>query len=114
MQDSKNRQSSLECADQEVKNWWARAQQDIIDFTQDIYTQALRKGIAKEVARAGHPEGLMKSRLYMNGTLRSFIHYCQLRKGEETQKEHREIAEGCVDAISGEFLAFRGICDESS
>jgi thymidylate synthase (FAD) len=59
------------------------------------------------------PEGLMQTRLYMNGTLRSFIHYCQLRTGVETQKEHREIAEACVEVIAGEFPAIKGICNDN-
>lgn len=103
MQDPANRQSSLWCSDQETKDWWDRVQVDIIHDCEDIYTQALRRGIAKEVARAVLPEGLMKSRLYMNGTLRSWIHYCELRTGIETQKEHRDLALECVEVISTIF-----------
>jgi thymidylate synthase (FAD) len=111
MQDPKNRQSSDWCTDEELKHWWESVQTDIMHDAQDVYEQAIRRGVAKEIARAVLPEGLMQTRLYMNGTLRSFIHYCQLRTGVETQKEHREIAEACVVAIAGEFPAIKGICD---
>lgn len=113
LQDHKNRQNSIEVEDQTEIEWWKWAQEEVIDVVQDLYTQALRRGIAKEVARALLPEGLMKTKLYMNGTLRSFIHYCQLRTGVETQKEHRNIAWGCVDAIGGEFSAIKGLCNDS-
>jgi len=113
LQDYANRQNSIEATDQSLIEWWKWAQEEVVDVVQDIYTQALRRGIAKEVARAILPEGLMETRIYMNGTLRSFIHYCQLRSGVETQKEHREIALDCVDAIAGEFPAIKGLCNDS-
>lgn len=112
LQDVKNRQNSLPCEDEELAKWWRDAQVDLIYSIEDIYEQAIRRGIAKEVARAVLSEGLMQTKLYMNGTLRSFIHYCQLRTGVETQKEHREVAQECVSAISTEFPAIKGLCND--
>lgn len=93
MQDTKNRQNSLETEDYFVKTWWDAAQKRAISDAYQLYTQALEQGIAKEQARVLLPEGLTETTLYMNGTVRSWIHYCQLRCGKETQKEHREVAE---------------------
>lgn len=107
MQDLENRQNSIWCTDDETRKWWDTVQVDIIHDIEDVYNQALRRGIAKEVARAILPEGLTKSRIYMNGTIRSWIHYCSkeygIRSGEETQKEHRDVALGCISAISEVF-----------
>lgn len=103
MQDPENRQNSTWCTDEETKTWWANRQIDILYDIEDIYNQALRRGIAKEVARAILPEGLTKSRIYMNGSLRSWIHYCEIRAGEETQKEHRDIALACIDELAKIF-----------
>ena len=112
LQDSTNRQNSIEATDQSDIEWWKWAQEEVVDVVQDLYTQALRRGIAKEVARSILPEGLMGTKLYMNGTLLSFIHYCQLRSGVETQKEHREIARACVKAIAGEFPAIKELISD--
>lgn len=93
LQDTKNRQNSIETDNSELKNNWDHLQKDIIVMTRYAYEWAIENGIAKEQARAVLPEGLTRSRMYMNGTLRSWIHYCELRMENGTQKEHREVAE---------------------
>jgi thymidylate synthase (FAD) len=102
-QDLKNRQSSLECSDNELTEEWKKVQTSVIQASEQAYRWALEKGIAKEVARCVLPEGLTPSRMYMNGTLRSWIHYIQLRSGNGTQKEHREVALACLEAIEPIF-----------
>jgi thymidylate synthase (FAD) len=102
-QDKKNRQNSIEMDDNELKDEWEQQQQDIVEKTQAAYQWAIDHGIAKEQARAVLPEGLTLSRLYMNGTLRSWVHYIQLRSGNGTQKEHREVALACAEAIKNIF-----------
>ena len=92
MQDLKNRQNSIETEDGQLQQDWADKQDQLLDMTKECYNWAIEKGIAKEQARAVLPEGLTQSRMYMNGTLRSWIHYCELRMENGTQKEHREIA----------------------
>lgn len=109
LQDHKNRQNSIDCADDTLQDEWGKIQQSVADAAQYAYSWALDKGIAKEVARAVLPEGLTPSRLYMNGTLRSWIHYIQLRSGNGTQKEHREIAVACAAAIEPIFPMIREI-----
>ena len=99
LQDTKNRQNSLEVEDDELQEWWRSAQQYISQISTDFYQQALDRGIAKEVARKVLPEGLTVSRMYMQGTLRSWVHYLQLRMGKETQKEHREVAFAIAECI---------------
>lgn len=99
MQDTKNRQNSTEIYDEDLKFWWDDKQSDVAAYTSAVYQQALERGIAKEVARSVLPEGLTPSRLYMAGTIRSWIHYIQLRSANGTQKEHREIAVMCKLAI---------------
>ena len=109
LQDHKNRQNSLECDDAQLSAEWSAKQQQIIDLSDEVYQWALEKGIAKEVARAVLPEGLTPSRLYMNGTLRSWIHYIKVRAVPGTQKEHREIAMECLQAIEPIFHLIRDI-----
>lgn len=97
MQDTKNRQNSLELDisnedDRFLSSEWIRKQQDIIRLAKETYTWAVNNGIAKEQARAVLPEGNMESRLYVNGTIRSWIHYIEVRTDPSTQKEHRELA----------------------
>ena len=92
LQDTKNRQNSIETDDKELTDWWVRAQLEVWGTADLVYREAINAGIAKEQARAVLPEGLTLSRLYMNGTLRSWIHFCELRMGNGTQKEHREVA----------------------
>ncbi len=103
MQDPTNRQSSTWCTDEDTRKWWDRVQLDIIHDCEDTYNQALRRGIAKEVARVLLPEGLTGSKIYMNGTVRSWIHYCEIRSGVETQKEHRDIALEAITEIAKVF-----------
>lgn len=99
LQDTDNRQSSLECNDIDVVAWWDKAQSYTYEHAVNTYNNALRHGIAKEQARALLPEGLTPTRLYMQGTLRSWIHYIQVRAGVETQKEHRIIAQGALEVL---------------
>ena len=103
LQDTKNRQNSIDTDNQSLKDNWQMYQQEIANITKKAYNWAIDHGIAKEQARAVLPEGMMESRLYMAGTLRSFIHYIQLRSGNGTQKEHREVALACVNAIAPVF-----------
>ena len=105
LQDTKNRQNSIELTEDhfDLQTRWIEQQNKIIDAVQDAYDWALENGIAKEQARAVLPEGMTVSRMYMNGTLRSWIHYIKLRSANGTQKEHQEIAIACADAISNIF-----------
>jgi len=103
LQDDKNRQNSIDTDDKELKRFWLEKQQHIIREAKAAYTWAIVNGIAKEQARAVLPEGLTVSRIYMNGTLRSYIHYIQLRSDNGTQKEHREIALACCKVIADVF-----------
>jgi len=103
LQDPKNRQNSVEVEDQQLQNEWYRAQQRVIYAAQREYQWAIANGIAKEQARAVLPEGLIESRLYMNGTLRSWIHFIELRSANGTQLEHQEVAKACAQAITAIF-----------
>ena len=103
LQDTKNRQNSVEIDNYELQEEWRGRQLLTIDYAKFQYEWAISKGIAKEQARAVLPEGLMESRLYMAGTLRSWIHYIQLRSANGTQKEHREVALECGKIISEVF-----------
>jgi len=104
LQDPKNRQNSIEMADDnEVINEFYAIQAKVLRAAKDAYEWAIRNSIAKEQARSVLPEGLTESRMYMNGTLRSWIHYIKLRSGHGTQKEHMEIAEACARAIKPIF-----------
>lgn len=114
LQDAKNRQNSVEVDDAELQVWWQEKQQLIASQTQLAYEAALERGIAKEVARAVLPEGLTPSRLYMAGPVRSWIHYIQLRAGNGTQKEHREIAVKCRDELLKVMPSLKEILDEIS
>jgi len=103
LQDTKNRQNSIETDNENLHDQWAYAQAAVEEQAKIAYQWALDNGIAKEQARAVLPEGITKSRLYMNGTLRSWVHYIQLRSANGTQKEHRDVALACVDAIEPIF-----------
>jgi thymidylate synthase (FAD) len=103
LQDTQNRQNSIETDDTLLATDWERAQKRAIYAAEREYKWALENGIAKEQARAVLPEGLTVSRLYMQGTLRSWVHYIELRSGPETQKEHRNIARACAGALAGIF-----------
>jgi thymidylate synthase (FAD) len=93
LQDVKNRQNSLETEDRYLAYWWEGAQRRVLQEAQFMYESALAKGIAKEQARKLLPEGMTESKMYMNGTLRSWMHYVDIRCDKATQKEHREVAE---------------------
>jgi len=119
LQDTKNRQNSIEMdiaddAHRQIAYQWENLQNDLLKRTKDVYTWALNKGIAKEQARAILPEGNTKSRMYMNGTLRSWVHYIQLRSGNGTQKEHRDVALACADAIQPIFPMIEEYIDGQS
>ena len=103
LQDEKNRQNSVDTNDAALKAWWDAKQKFIIDTVRQTYAEAIEKGIAKEQARAILPEGNTVSRLYMNGTLRSWIHFIDLRSGNGTQKEHMEVARECAKIIAEAF-----------
>lgn len=96
LQDNKNRQNSLETDDFDLTVWWTAAQKRMIDETQFLYGEALKRGIAKEQARALLPEGLTPSKLYVNGTMRSWITFLQARLDPSTQKEHRLVAQDAL------------------
>lgn len=104
LQDTKNRQNSIELSDEsELHHDWASKQQEVIDKATQVYNWAIDNGIAKEQARVVLPEGNTKTRLYMNGTLRSWIHYIELRGANGTQKEHMDIAHACAKVIAEIF-----------
>ena len=103
LQDSKNRQNSIETEDVGLNLNWETQQSYVMESALKSYRWAIRKGIAKEQARAVLPEGLIESKLYMTGSIRSWIHYIQLRSGPETQKEHRQISLECAKALEPIF-----------
>jgi thymidylate synthase (FAD) len=103
LQDTKNRQNSIETEDEQLQRDWSDKQWFIENVVRDTYQWAIDNGIAKEQARAVLPEGLTISRMYMSGSLRSWIHYCQLRCANGTQKEHREVALKCWDHLCHHF-----------
>ena len=103
LQDPKNRQNSIETDDAWLKFQWEKAQQRVLVTARESYKWAIDNGIAKEQARAVLPEGLTVSRLLVNGTMRSWIHYCELRTGNGTQLEHIEIARECAKVITKIF-----------
>jgi thymidylate synthase (FAD) len=103
LQDTKNRQNSIDTDDTQLANEWERAQKRVLFAVEREYKWAITNGIAKEQARAVLPEGLTISRLYMNGTLRSWIHFIELRSANGTQKEHQQIAVECARVIAQVF-----------
>jgi thymidylate synthase (FAD) len=104
LQDTKNRQNSIEVPeDSSLHEWWTGAQRRVRDDAELVYNMALAKGVAKEQARKLLPEGLTMSKMYMNGTLRSWLHYVDIRCDEATQKEHREVAKKCRDELTKLF-----------
>ena len=114
MQDTKNRQNSIEIDDRSIQDKWQQEQNKVIEVCQQVYKNAIEKGIAKEVARAVLPEGLTKSRLYMNGTIRSWIHFIELRSANGTQKECSDVAVACAQAISKIFPMATDFINETS
>ena len=103
LQDTKNRQNSIETDNDDLSRMWAIKQQMVINASKEAYEWAIENGIAKEQARVVLPEGCTKTRLYMNGTLRSWVHYIELRGANGTQKEHMDIAHACAKAIAEIF-----------
>ncbi len=108
LQDLKNRQNSVEIdrtneEHMSIEREWHERQLELIDLARETYTWAVANGIAKEQARAVLPEGCIESKIYMNGTLRSWVHFIELRSGNGTQKEHQEIAKACASVISSVF-----------
>jgi thymidylate synthase (FAD) len=103
LQDPKNRQNSVETRDVILEDKWETVQHLLAEHAEEAYKWAIENGIAKEQARAVLPEGMTKSRMYMNGTLRSWVHYISLRSGNGTQKEHKEVAIACANAIQPIF-----------
>lgn len=103
LQDTKNRQNSVETDDAQLQDVWQFMQKKVLEEAQRAYQWATENGIAKEVARAVLPEGLTMSRMYVNGTIRSWLHYIDIRSDVATQKEHREIAMACAQAIAEIF-----------
>lgn len=103
LQDNKNRQNSIPVQDRELRRWWEDEQREAYMACKKAYEQALSAGVAKEVARKVLPEGLTMSRMYMNGTLRSWLHYVDIRCDQTTQKEHRDIADLCRYELCKQF-----------
>ena len=103
LQDPKNRQNSISTNNEKIIEEWEQMQSKVIDKATEVYNWAIENGIAKEQARSVLPEGNTVSRIYMNGTLRSWIHYIQLREENGTQKEHMEIAKACAEVINNIF-----------
>ena len=100
MQDTKNRQNSIDISEnEELKSEWIEKQKKVTELVEESYKWAISNGIAKEQARAVLPEGITMSKIYMNGTLRSWMHYIQLRSSNGTQKEHRDVAIACANLI---------------
>jgi len=109
LQDTKNRQNSIEIDDEQLQRAWEDKQAKMIGTANEYYLWAINNGIAKEQARAVLPEGLTVSKLYMAGSLRSWIHYCQLRMTAGTQKEHRKVAIDCWYSLIKEFPSLKDL-----
>lgn len=112
MQDFSNRQNSMQTNDASLHTWWDQVQSDSARTAYVLYESALSKGIAKEVARAILPEGLTASKVYMNGTIRSWVHWYLLRRGNGTQKEHMEIAKSVGEILQKEFPMVYGAIND--
>lgn len=103
LQDTSNRQNSIDTQDQDLQKTWSEYQLNVISQARNAYNWAITNGIAKEQARAVLPEGLIESKIYMNGTLRSWVHFIELRSSNGTQKEHQEVAKSCAEVIAQVF-----------
>ena len=112
LQDETNRQSSISSTDEFLNGWWEDIQGHVAEYALSAYRYAVRQGIAKEQARALLPEGLTPSRMYMHGTVRSWMHYIKVRTHESTQKEHRMIAEECKKCLLEIYPSLREFFDE--
>jgi len=110
LQDTKNRQNSIEVDDPDLQLEWYKQQSEVMVQARKSYEWAIENGIAKEQARAVLPEGIMESRLYVNGTIRSWIHYIELRSGHGTQKEHIQLAVECAKALEPIFPMITEFC----
>jgi thymidylate synthase (FAD) len=113
LQDQKNRQNSIETNDVHLDQEWYNRQATYLEWALKEYNWAIENGIAKEVARSVLPEGLTMSRMYMSGSLRSWIHYCELRMANGTQKEHRLIAEQCWNVIVEQFPSLKNVLENN-
>jgi thymidylate synthase (FAD) len=113
LQDTKNRQNSIETDNNDLQNSWNLVQNEMLLAAKTYYEWAIKNGIAKEVARSVLPEGLTMSRMYMSGTLRSWIHYCELRMANGTQKEHRELATQCWNIITEQFPSLKNVLENN-
>jgi thymidylate synthase (FAD) len=113
LQDTKNRQNSIETDNNDLQNSWNLVQNEMLLAAKTYYDWAIKNGIAKEVARSVLPEGLTMSRMYMSGTLRSWIHYCELRMANGTQKEHRELATQCWNIITEQFPSLKNVLENN-
>jgi len=111
LQDTKNRQNSIETDNDDLQNSWNLVQNEMLLAAKTYYDWAIKNGIAKEVARSVLPEGLTMSRMYMSGTLRSWIHYCEFRMANGTQKEHRELATQCWNIITEQFPSLKTVLE---
>jgi thymidylate synthase (FAD) len=106
LQDPKNRQNSIQVDDEALSSEWSNRQEVVLEAAKRVYKWGVENGVAKEQARAVLPEGLTVSRMYMKGSIRSWIHYIQIRSGVETQKEHREVSIECAKALAPIFPMF--------
>ena len=113
LQDTKNRQNSIETDNNDLQNSWNLVQNEMLLAAKTYYEWAIKNGIAKELARAVLPEGLTMSRMYMSGSLRSWIHYCELRMANGTQKEHRELATQCWNIITEQFPSLKNVLENN-
>lgn len=113
LQDQKNRQNSIETNDVHLDQEWYNRQATYLEWALKEYNWAIENGIAKEVARSVLPEGLTMSRMYMSGSLRSWIHYCELRMANGTQKEHRELATQCWNVIVEQFPSLKNVLENN-
>ena len=113
LQDTKNRQNSIETDNDDLQNSWNLVQNEMLLAAKTYYEWAIKNGIAKELARAVLPEGLTMSRMYMSGSLRSWIHYCELRMANGTQKEHRELATQCWNIITEQFPSLKNVLENN-
>jgi thymidylate synthase (FAD) len=114
LQDPKNRQNSIKTDDGKLQQEWEQAQRRVADLAKKEYNWAIDNGIAKEQARKVLPEGITKTTLYMNGTIRSWIHYVELRGANGTQQEHMDIAHACADAIAKIFPNIEAYANDNS
>jgi thymidylate synthase (FAD) len=114
LQDNVRRQNSIECNDEILMEEWKTRQESIIETITENYQWALKNGIAKEQSRCILPEGITNSRIYMNGTLRSWLHYLKIRLNWDTQKEHRDIAQACFEEIKRIFPLVEKILEQST